>query len=213
MRPCKKCGVPFDTRFCVPCKRARDRVYCKRNAEKARIRVKEWAIANPERAKATSAAWYARNRDRIIAERAAKPKRPRVSPEQIKARKREALKRYKQRHREKILADNRAYAKKRQPLVRAQRCLNQSKYKARKKAASGAGITLEQWSEICGAFGNACAYCFKALPLEMDHFIALSRGGAHDASNIVPACKSCNSQKRNSTVFFWLPRMLKNEAL
>ena len=33
--------------------------------------------------------------------------------------------------------------------------------------------------------------------LTMDHITPISKGGAHTASNIVPACQSCNSKKNN----------------
>ena len=33
----------------------------------------------------------------------------------------------------------------------------------------------------------------------MDHALPLSRGGAHTATNVVPACTACNSRKRDKT--------------
>jgi len=56
-------------------------------------------------------------------------------------------------------------------------------------------FTAEQWEQIKALYGQRCAYCNKRRKLTVDHVIALSRGGANTASNIVPACRSCNSRK------------------
>jgi 5-methylcytosine-specific restriction endonuclease McrA len=81
--------------------------------------------------------------------------------------------------------------------------------KARRRAASNAGapLTKEQWAHICAEHGNACAYCHTTpAVLEQDHVIAISKGGAHTASNVVPACKSCNSAKGDMPVAEFLAR-------
>lgn len=69
--------------------------------------------------------------------------------------------------------------------------------KHRRRSLIGEGhVSSEEWQSIKAAHGNACAYCGTAeRPLEMDHVKPLSRGGEHVASNIVPACKPCNSRK------------------
>lgn len=59
-------------------------------------------------------------------------------------------------------------------------------------------LTLEQWHEILRQHAYLCHYCQADLwfaPLSLDHKQAISLGGANTASNIVPACKSCNSRK------------------
>lgn len=69
----------------------------------------------------------------------------------------------------------------------------------RRAAMSGASSTLTtvEWLDICRAYGNLCAYCGQKLPLEQDHVIPLTRGGAHSKGNVVPACKPCNARKGN----------------
>src|SRR5437867_7000327 len=59
------------------------------------------------------------------------------------------------------------------------------------------GFTPEQWELLKQIYGHRCAYCGKKRKLTMDHVIPLSKGGLHHASNIVPACKTCNSVKRD----------------
>ncbi len=47
-----------------------------------------------------------------------------------------------------------------------------------------------------------CHYCgqkFKPAELTMDHVVPLARGGVSAQSNLVPACKACNSGKKLST--------------
>ncbi len=46
-------------------------------------------------------------------------------------------------------------------------------------------------------FENACAYCGSTSNLTEDHFMPISKGGPHRIENIIPACKSCNSSKRD----------------
>ena len=63
-------------------------------------------------------------------------------------------------------------------------------------AATDCTLTRGQWQEIKARFGHACAYCNRQMErLEMDHVKPLSKGGAHTAENIVPACRTCNAKK------------------
>lgn len=56
------------------------------------------------------------------------------------------------------------------------------------------------------AFDNCCAYC-GAKPdytlIEIEHFYPICSGGAHDLSNIVPACHACNRSKFSHDPFEW----------
>jgi len=58
-----------------------------------------------------------------------------------------------------------------------------------------ADLTESQWRAIQTAYKHRCAYCGKRKPLTQDHVVPVSQGGAHTASNIIPACVSCNSSK------------------
>jgi 5-methylcytosine-specific restriction protein A len=51
-----------------------------------------------------------------------------------------------------------------------------------------------------------CYYCHIAISREqvtMDHVVPISRGGRSTAGNLVPACKSCNENKRSLTPVEW----------
>ncbi len=46
---------------------------------------------------------------------------------------------------------------------------------------------------------GVCHYCekkFSARELTMDHVVPLARGGTSAPGNIVPACRSCNQEKK-----------------
>lgn len=44
--------------------------------------------------------------------------------------------------------------------------------------------------------GNKCVIC-EATPVEVDHIVALSKGGTNHIDNLQPLCKPCNSAKGN----------------
>ena len=51
-----------------------------------------------------------------------------------------------------------------------------------------------------------CYYCEKDLLKEevtMEHILPISRGGKSTKGNIVPACKECNSRKKDATPGEW----------
>ena len=49
-------------------------------------------------------------------------------------------------------------------------------------------------------FQRKCAYCGKTdVPLEIEHIVPKSRGGADRASNLAIACNPCNQKKGNQT--------------
>lgn len=80
----------------------------------------------------------------------------------------------------------------------------QSHHKKWRAAKRGVAATLthEDWLEMKAT--GACHYCKRTdLPLTQDHVLPLSRGGSHTKDNVVPACKPCNSSKRDKTPDEW----------
>lgn len=58
-------------------------------------------------------------------------------------------------------------------------------------------LRAAQWRAIKAHYGHRCVYCGKKPKhLTQDHITPLIKGGAHTVSNIVPACRSCNSRKQ-----------------
>lgn len=85
-------------------------------------------------------------------------------------------------------------------------------HRARKRNAGGDGVTAEQWEQIQKDYCYLCVYCGQKKPLEMDHIVPLSKGGHHDTDNIVPACKSCNSSKSDSSLLMFLYQKLQSRS-
>ena len=72
-------------------------------------------------------------------------------------------------------------------------------------------FTTNDWRVCQDYFSNKsgqveCCYCGQpAKDIEKEHFIAVNNGGGYTASNILPACKSCNSSKQDKDFFEWYP--------
>ncbi len=68
----------------------------------------------------------------------------------------------------------------------------------RRRAVKASALTIwfdqEHLAARMAYWGNRCWMCGGSFE-EVDHVIALHRGGPHCLSNLRPACKSCNSGK------------------
>jgi 5-methylcytosine-specific restriction endonuclease McrA len=72
------------------------------------------------------------------------------------------------------------------------------KNRARRALEKGAASdgTHRLWDERLKEHDGTCVHCGeRAGKLTLDHFIPLTKGGAHVLLNFVPSCKSCNSAK------------------
>lgn len=73
-----------------------------------------------------------------------------------------------------------------------------------KKRHDGAqDLTDEQWRISKAYFDHKCAYCGKSDELTKDHLDPLKNGGKLTFANVVPACQSCNSSKRDHQWLAW----------
>lgn len=66
-------------------------------------------------------------------------------------------------------------------------------------------LTISDWLESLAHFNHRCAYCESEKHIEQDHVKPLSKGGSHTKTNIIPACRSCNSSKRQRLLENWYP--------
>jgi len=78
---------------------------------------------------------------------------------------------------------------------------------ARRKAN---GVFLITKKDLNRLSKKPCFYCGSTQNITVDHVIAIARGGVDGIGNLVPACKSCNSQKRELTIMEW---RLKRKSL
>lgn len=109
--------------------------------------------------------------------------------------------------REKLRDYNRAYGRAHYhtPVGKAQHRAADSRRRARLAGVEVNDFTAAHWDELLAEHSHSCAYCgVTGVPLERDHVIALSKGGPHTKSNIVPACRACNGSKNARDLDEWL---------
>jgi 5-methylcytosine-specific restriction endonuclease McrA len=75
---------------------------------------------------------------------------------------------------------------------------NRQDYRGRKRDAAGS-FTAEQWQDRLAYYGGKCIYCGTTDNITIEHRIPLVRGGSNWASNLAPACRSCNCSKGKKT--------------
>lgn len=76
--------------------------------------------------------------------------------------------------------------------------LRREKQKARDLRAS------QWWKRQCAK--GVCHYCGRPTPageLTMDHVVPLARGGRSTRGNVVPCCKTCNTNKKELLPMEW----------
>jgi len=68
-------------------------------------------------------------------------------------------------------------------------------------------LRRSRWWQSRLSSGASCYYCGVALQpstATMDHIVPISQGGQSTRGNVVPACKPCNTAKRDLTAMEWL---------
>lgn len=88
---------------------------------------------------------------------------------------------------------------------KAQRIIYNQRRRSREESVE-ADFSNSDWIKCKEYFNNQCAYCGESKTLTREHFIPLVDGGEYTINNIIPACKSCNSSKKNSDFFIWYPK-------
>lgn len=86
------------------------------------------------------------------------------------------------------------------------RIYHRAKSKARKVVQRGgtpSHLTASRLWRHWAVFEYSCAYCGAVGDLQIEHVVPISKGGQHHLSNIVPACQSCNSNKRDKDAYQW----------
>lgn len=185
---------------CKQCRLSRQKASRDANPEKSRASVAAWKAKNPDRQKAAIAAWQARNRDKVLeASRAWRERNPEKQKEHTKKWRANNAARVKA-TKAAWRAANREVSKLQQMEWRAAnpeaarlQCLNR---RARMAAVGGAlskGIASRLLELQCGK----CVCCRKSLDdgYHIDHIMPLALGGSNTDENVQLLCPSCNQQK------------------
>ena len=168
----------------------RSRRYRQKHPEKARANNDKHRIyvnAHREHIQAYDRSYYAKNRETKVAQKTHSRQK---NPE----RERMASAKYRQRH-PTYMSD---YITAHPEQTRAHR----RHHRALIANAPINDFTHAQWIEIQMVYDHRCVYCHRRAKghLTQDHLTPLSKRGSHTASNIVPACQSCNSKKGTGAV-------------
>ena len=168
------------------------RGYYARNPQKVLASIKAYRLKNPEKVRETKKAYRLANIERMRAKDRAYIAEHREERRQWRIENRDKLHTYDAVYR--ATHKNERQARDTANPDRVQAAV--AKRRARKKAAVVNDFTLVQWREMKDHYDQRCVYCGKKQQrLTQDHITPLSQGGFHTRSNIVPACKSCNSKK------------------
>lgn len=194
---------------------AKKHAYYQKNRHRILAHNKVWALTNPEKSRAIQRKHYEANKAVI---KARSKRRADADPAATKA----YHHAYYEAHREEALAASkarqqadpeknrlrrRAWARRNRAKLRLRLQIHRQNHpdihyaartrrRARKAEAPLNDLTAAQWREIVHAYDSRCAYCGRKMQrLTQDHITPLAAGGSHTASNIVPACASCNSRK------------------
>ncbi len=67
-------------------------------------------------------------------------------------------------------------------------------------------LAYRDWLDLMSAHRGRCLYCGRADRMQVDHIVPVASGGGNEASNLAPACKPCNFDKRALPLRAWLAR-------
>lgn len=84
------------------------------------------------------------------------------------------------------------------PLYRIER-----RQHARSRKRKTAKIPPHYYTWLFDHFAGKCAYCGKTATT-IDHIIPISKGGQTEPANLLPACVSCNSSKKDTDFDLWV---------
>lgn len=221
MKQCKRCGetkpldeFPRSTRCrdgrigkCKVCTNAYARAYYKQNPKAYAETRRAWETANPEK-----------RYDYVRKWRATHPEQARESAKRTsqKLRSNGYFREWYQQHAEQLRKDAREQMRqfrKQYPELERERKLRYRRNNAeivrlREREKTYARRAKQPYSrELAQLMAQLielpCTYCGAHDNITIDHIVPLSRDGRHEASNLAPACFSCNSSKSDRLLSEW----------
>lgn len=167
------------------------RIYRLNNKDKVASWSRKHYEKNTEKMKRRSNLYHQENKEHV-----------RIRNKEYREKNREILsekkKRYYERNKEKVTANNNRWRKNNIDKVR----FANRKYNQRKRSLFY-HYEETDWAYALDFFSHSCAYCGGKGRLEQEHITPVSKGGPYIASNIIPACRSCNASKGDKDLKIW----------
>jgi 5-methylcytosine-specific restriction endonuclease McrA len=188
---------------CRDCSNSAKRSRYQADPDGARKRQNDYYHANKAAVSESNAKSRVKRADKIKAHKRAAYLRDKERPEFVqrlraygaanKDAKREYDREYRRRNAEKLDALKRAWRSENKDKVSAVR----QNYKHRRRAQEEGGISSADLMAWKRAQPKVCYWCGKkcARNFTVDHYQPLAKGGKHEASNLVIACRPCNVKK------------------
>lgn len=145
-----------------------------------------------------------RKKERIVTPEAKEKRKEYLSKyyKENKEKRKEIMQKYYKENREQLLKNASEYKKTKDGKI-SSRASASKRRNASLDNADGT-ITKHSLDVLLQIQNNQCFYCKKDLSLltdretHLDHYIPLSKGGAHSITNVVWSCSSCNLQKSSA---------------
>ena len=135
-----------------------------------------------------------------------KPK-TRMSPQDEKASKKRRMHKWRQANQEKVRADEKKWRDNNPDKWRDKVRRIALRRRARLRGIEG-NFTKADIDVLLAAQNGICAGCSKDISakFEVDHKLAITRGGTNNPDNLQLLCRSCNAQKHTMTMEEWHAR-------
>ena len=198
---------------CFECKKLECREWRAKNKEKARELCQRWRAENKEKAREHSQTGYDRRKDDPVFKQKARDRTSiyrKENLDRIRAYKKGRGALLARKRREQTFSAKKGHinAVRRAKYAIDENCrLRAYGYNRNRRVLRDENHVFEyhtdQLNQHLASFKTDCVYCGKDCKPTLDHFIPISRGGAECLSNLVPACKSCNSSKKANDPKEW----------
>lgn len=206
MMTCRTCETakPLDQfskhkRSCKACLAAKARARYAANPSTNKEAQKAWRERNIQYRKRKRREWYENNRDHAIAYARRYASENRESGRAYHARNRDRrlaqAREWKARNKEHVNQTSREWYWNNVDRARATSRLNAMAKRAAENGVAGV-VTVDQVAARVEFYGHKCYLCGEPYST-IDHVKPLAAGGANLPANLRPACKSCNSKKKD----------------
>ena len=165
---------------------ARKKIYVENNKAEVHAANKQWRDKNKTYIQIKQQQWHEDNKEYI---KEYERKRRQDKKEELSQKK----KAYVAAHREQVRERMRRWVKNNPDKIRAMH----AKRRAHLHGAPRNDLTPQDWEDIQAAYKYRCIYCGQKAKLTQDHITPLSKGGSHTKANVVPACRPCNTRKKD----------------